>query len=270
MRSVKWPSTAGCSICLWIKQYHLMFLFFTIFFHFFFFFPSSLTLISQLFSGYHFCPLSSGSPTPFPYHICSLVILHVLLHRPAMDIRNHLPLFQVRIFEEKGANKRAWDPPLLSGQSMSYSGGKEMGRQSDQEGGSSEIPPWGIPGDWEAELSASLCFCVLLEAFALAHCHRQWAEEPLVGQQGQSWGCLPASKETGLSRSLRHWRAARLLVNHDISSSEAERGSQVKLWPPEGLHKHFQPHPGKVSHGWLGLAALFRLERCFCLATKKW
>lgn len=58
------PSTAGWSIWLWIKQCHLMFLFFTIFFHSFFFVPPP---ISRFYSGYHLCPLwiNSGSPTPF-------------------------------------------------------------------------------------------------------------------------------------------------------------------------------------------------------------
>ena len=66
------------------------------------------------------------------------------------------------MLEEIGAYKGAWDLPLLSGLSTSCSGGMEMGRQSDWEEGGSESSPQDIPGDWEAVLSASLSFYILL------------------------------------------------------------------------------------------------------------
>lgn len=66
------------------------------------------------------------------------------------------------MLDEIGAYKGTWDPPLLAGQSTSYSGGMEMGRQSDQEDASSESSPRAIPGDWEAVLSVSLSFYILL------------------------------------------------------------------------------------------------------------
>lgn len=89
----------------------------------------------------------------------------------------------------------------------------------------------------EASLGTGKQLCLLLSVSVLS-----WKPLLLVtvrGNELKSPEAPAVSRETLLSGSLRHWRGPRLWVNNCISSSEAERGSQINLCPPEGFAQAF-------------------------------
>lgn len=184
-----------------------------------------------------------------------------LLHRTVMSISYHLPLLlcmRVSGKQETGAYEGVSDPPFLAGQSTSYAGGMEM---SEWLGGRQlRNLSWGHP--WTCLLlSISVFSCKHL---LLASVRGNKLNSPLVSPSCEQAIELFSQEHSGKGTlctggDLSSWWIPLLLPQWQkgtLKSSSDLLGICTSIFS----HKH----TGKVSHGWLSLASLFRQERQFC------